>query len=253
MQVVFRFKSDFWSHRVLRRLEEPPLPDDEFERLESAARRLLLADQSSAGLEDEFSLARTALFLVEVTRQMKSGEITAAERQRAETVTRDLAGDSLGDRVEAALKQLADWGVQVFVAPSRRSRVQGWLSYVRPHKMDFQQLVPLERPRADLPELARGPEARLRHRDGFHLTDPRMTRAEYLREVDYCIFCHPREKDSCAHGFAEKGGGFKKNPLGISLEGCPLDERISEMHTLCNEGYVIGALAMIMLDNPMCP
>src|SRR4029077_5183885 len=52
---------------------------------------------------------------------------------------------------------------------------------------------------------------------------------------------------------AEKTGGFKKNPLGISLQGCPLDERISEMHLLRKGGDSIASLAMIMLDNPMCP
>ena len=43
------------------------------------------------------------------------------------------------------------------------------------------------------------------------------------------------------------------NPLGIELDGCPLDEKISEMHTLRKRGDAIGALALVMLDNPMCP
>src|SRR6185312_9527942 len=63
------------------------------------------------------------------------------------------------------------------------------------------------------------------------------------------------EKDSCSHGLREsKGaGGFQRNPLGIPLTGCPLEERISEMHELRKRGEAIAALAMIMLDNPMCP
>ncbi|HZH03426.1 MAG TPA: FAD-dependent oxidoreductase, partial [Myxococcaceae bacterium] len=40
---------------------------------------------------------------------------------------------------------------------------------------------------------------------------------------------------------------------GIPLTGCPLDERISEMHALKRRGDSVGALAMVMLDNPMCP
>ena len=37
------------------------------------------------------------------------------------------------------------------------------------------------------------------------------------------------------------------------MNGCPLDEKISEMHTLKYEGRSIGALGIIMIDNPMCP
>ena len=34
----------------------------------------------------------------------------------------------------------------------------------------------------------------------------------------------------------------KKNPLGIELTGCPLNEKISEAHLLKREGHGIGAL-----------
>ncbi|MFZ9813796.1 MAG: FAD-dependent oxidoreductase [Candidatus Kapaibacteriota bacterium] len=53
-------------------------------------------------------------------------------------------------------------------------------------------------------------------------------------------------------GIHEKDGSIKKNPLGVESKGCPLDEKISEMHYLRREGYPIAALAMVMLDNPMC-
>ena len=43
------------------------------------------------------------------------------------------------------------------------------------------------------------------------------------------------------------------NPLGIPLPGCPLDEKISEMHLVRKRGDAIGALAIVMIDNPMCP
>jgi NADPH-dependent glutamate synthase beta subunit-like oxidoreductase/NAD(P)H-flavin reductase len=45
----------------------------------------------------------------------------------------------------------------------------------------------------------------------------------------------------------------KKNPLGIELAGCPLDEKISEMHLMKKGGDSIAALALVMIDNPMCP
>src|SRR5439155_1006097 len=43
------------------------------------------------------------------------------------------------------------------------------------------------------------------------------------------------------------------NALGIELDGCPLDEKISEMHALRKAGDPIGALALVAVDNPMCP
>jgi NADPH-dependent glutamate synthase beta subunit-like oxidoreductase/NAD(P)H-flavin reductase len=36
----------------------------------------------------------------------------------------------------------------------------------------------------------------------------------------------------------------------VPLAGCPLEERISEFHKLKTEGWAIGALAMIVIDNP---
>jgi len=37
----------------------------------------------------------------------------------------------------------------------------------------------------------------------------------------------------------------------VELAGCPLDEKISEMIRLHRDGHPIGALAVIMIDNPM--
>src|SRR5262249_18185307 len=96
-----------------------------------------------------------------------------------------------------------------------------------------------------------GPAEGRRHRDGFGLTDERMTPREALREMHYCIICHPRDKDSCSKGLPENGS-VKKNPLGIELEGCPLNEKSSEAHLLTREGHGLAALAMIMVDNPLC-
>ena len=92
-----------------------------------------------------------------------------------------------------------------------------------------------------------------RRRDGFKLTDPRKSPREITDQAHYCIFCHERKKDSCSRGFQEKDGKFKPNPLGIALEGCPLDERIGEMNVLRAEGDSVAGLAMVMIDNPMCP
>jgi len=75
-----------------------------------------------------------------------------------------------------------------------------------------------------------------------------------LYEVDHCIYCHERDTDSCSKGMRDKKkGGYKTGPLGSPVTGCPLEEKISEMHWVKRQGDDIGALALIMVDNPMCP
>jgi NADPH-dependent glutamate synthase beta subunit-like oxidoreductase len=98
-----------------------------------------------------------------------------------------------------------------------------------------------------------GPLDTLRHRDGFALTDRRFDHRQTMDQVEYCIYCHQRDKDSCSKGLFEKDGSTKRNPVGITLHGCPLDEKISEMHLLKHHGDGLAALAVVMIDNPMCP
>ena len=131
----------------------------------------------------------------------------------------------------------------------------GWRSLREPKEVDFEKgLVEHLRPLADLPEAIEGDPTHFRMRDGFKLTDARGTLGEVLNQLDQCVFCHEREKDSCSRGMIDKKTKARaKNPLGVALDGCPLDERISEMHMLMAEGDPLGALSLIMLDNPMCP
>ncbi|MBM3394977.1 MAG: pyridine nucleotide-disulfide oxidoreductase [Betaproteobacteria bacterium] len=100
--------------------------------------------------------------------------------------------------------------------------------------------------------------AHLRRREGFALTDEGMDLSGALDQTHYCIWCHSQGKDSCSTGLREKPAAdavhkitFKKSPLGVTLAGCPLEEKISEFHTVKTDGFPIGALAMITLDNPM--
>jgi NADPH-dependent glutamate synthase beta subunit-like oxidoreductase/NAD(P)H-flavin reductase len=155
---------------------------------------------------------------------------------------------------------LADrWTYARALHPEAKHALKGWTTHALPKQIpNFDALVELERPEAKLPEAIEGPAHHMRRRDGFKLTDPRATRREVMDQVDYCVICHEREKDSCSKGFKAKdpvaeGHTFKKNPLGIPLTGCPLDERISEAHALKGKGDSLGALSVIMIDNPMCP
>jgi len=130
---------------------------------------------------------------------------------------------------------------------------RSWVIFRFPETLDYWNLVEVQRPEPHLPEAMRGPDWRLRRRDGFGLTDPRFTRRESLSEIHYCVLCHERDKDSCSKGLHDRDGRVVVNPLGIALDGCPLDEKISEMHALRKVGDAVGALALVMIDNPMCP
>ncbi|HEV7701681.1 MAG TPA: FAD-dependent oxidoreductase [Pyrinomonadaceae bacterium] len=158
-----------------------------------------------------------------------------------ETATGDLP------TVKAALRVIESWSAVAFASKSRR-----WYSFKVPHGLDYQNLVHLIHPEAEVANIMRGAEDILRRRDGFKLTDDRGTMRDALYEIDYCLICHEREKDSCSTGLREPDGTPKRNPLGIKTDGCPLDERISEMHLLKKQGDSIGSLALVVIDNPMC-
>lgn len=156
--------------------------------------------------------------------------------------------------IKRLLSMLEAWSFARYHSQETHHEIADWLSYKHPEALEYQQLVKLNRPRQlDLPEMLYGPEEKLRRRDGFKLTDKRFNFKEAYHEVDYCLYCHERDKDSCSKGFVEKDQTFRKNPLGIPLEGCPLDEKISEAHLLKREGESLAALATIMIDNPMLP
>ncbi|MEQ1528071.1 MAG: pyridine nucleotide-disulfide oxidoreductase, partial [Methylococcales bacterium] len=129
-----------------------------------------------------------------------------------------------------------------------------WLSFKFPEKRDFDNLV--EHDVIDHGEYTAwmGPQSHRRRRDGFKLTDLRYNERQVLSEVNHCIYCHERDTDSCSKGMRnKKTNTFKVDPLGVTTTGCPLDEKISEMHLVKRGGDNIGALAIIIVDNPMCP
>ncbi len=69
-------------------------------------------------------------------------------------------------------------------------------------------------------------------------------------ESHYCIKCHKNNKDSCSEGLRDVDG-YKTNPLGNILKGCPLDIKISEMIELFSLGKPIAAFAVAIAANPL--
>jgi NADPH-dependent glutamate synthase beta subunit-like oxidoreductase/NAD(P)H-flavin reductase len=281
---LFDFKRDFITRRVFKKgaPDRPTLA--EFPSLDARMRLLMqLGFPDTQSQEDpERALAESILTLMELERLFSSAlpaerqSQAPALRERWDTLRtallstpegRDAFGSSLvmkGDdaaelQAVRALLSLADrWTFARALHPELQHLFHTWPTHRLPKPLVFDQLVQLHRPDPNLPEAAEGSEHHLRFRDGFKLTDRRGTVRDAMNEVDYCVICHEREKDSCSKGFKAKdpvaeGHSFKKNPLGIPLTGCPLDERISEMHLLKREGNSVAALAMVVLDNPMCP
>jgi NAD(P)H-flavin reductase len=165
-------------------------------------------------------------------------------------------GDSQGSdlrMVRSFLRLLEEWCGLRLLDPARKCDVAGWVSFRFPEPLDFDHLV-RTRPvgEATGEPFMEAPAGHRRRRDGFQLTDPRMSLQEVLGEVHYCVYCHERDKDSCSKGI-RKDGQFRSNPLGVPLKGCPLGEKISEMHLLLREGDPLASLALVMIDNPMCP
>jgi NADPH-dependent glutamate synthase beta subunit-like oxidoreductase/NAD(P)H-flavin reductase len=134
-----------------------------------------------------------------------------------------------------------------------RRRHGAGVLFKAPHKIDHRHLVPVDTVEIDGVTMMRLPADGLRQRQGFQLTDAGTDLTGCLDQTNYCIWCHHQDKDSCSRGLLDrKTGTYARSPLGITLTGCPLDERISEMHVLKSEAVPVGALAMIVLDNPMC-
>jgi NADPH-dependent glutamate synthase beta subunit-like oxidoreductase/NAD(P)H-flavin reductase len=217
---LFRFKVDFVRRRALPLVKggahPSPAPADD------AVVAQLTAGASAGDLERAVARAGCALLDDE---KASRGEVA--------------------DRLES----LKRWCAARLHDPAYR----GWVIFRFPETLDYWRLVDVQRPRPDLPESMLGPDETLRRRDGFRLTDARMDAREVLSEIHYCVLCHERDKDSCSKGLHDKSGHAAVNPLGIALDGCPLDEKISEMHTLRKAGDAIGALALVAIDNPMCP
>ena len=155
--------------------------------------------------------------------------------------------------IDLALRYAA-WAVQT--AQGKAFHKSGVL-FKAPRKLDYVRLVPVEHETRHGVEMLRLPDDHLRRRDGFALTDPGTDLAGGLDQAHYCIWCHEQQKDSCSSGLREKkpvdgsSAPFKKSPFGVTLAGCPLEEKISEFHKLRADGWALGALAVICVDNPL--
>jgi NADPH-dependent glutamate synthase beta subunit-like oxidoreductase/NAD(P)H-flavin reductase len=175
--------------------------------------------------------------------------IAAWERHYAEHVANWLADEAANGKPLATAQRYAAWAT--LSDEGRRKHRRGVLFKV-PHRLDMQHLVPVETVVRDGVTMLRLPEEEWRRREGFALTDEGTDLTGALDQANYCIWCHNQGKDSCAKGLLEKDGTFKKTVFGVTLAGCPLEEKISEMNLVKARGNSLGALAIVTVDNPLC-
>ena len=150
-----------------------------------------------------------------------------------------------------ALRLAALYAAWAVLTPEGRAIHHKGILFRQPHKLDMMHLVPtVVTETHGLVQLQFRPE-QWRKREGFQLTDAGADLTGALDQANYCIKCHNQGKDSCSHGLKEKDGSFKASVFGVKLAGCPLEEKISEMNVLKGEGVPIGALAVVVIDNPM--
>lgn len=199
--------------------------------------------------DDEYLTARAAAFV--------SGRLPAPRDFIAYLRGHHGAWSNLDDKalLAAACDALEQWCACVqHDADFAPFAANSWVSFKQPARTNFAKLVHYsEREHGGYKAWAAEAGQR-RRRDGFSLTDKGFGLRRVLYEIDHCIYCHDRDNDTCSKGMADKKtGGFKINALGVPVTGCPLGEKISEMHVVKRQGDNIGALALIVIDNPMCP
>jgi len=224
--------------------------------------RLLGDDHADA----EFRTASAGMRLKRAAEEPASDDSgIILERLRNDTEAGDVFAEALsgerGDTLAGIFLDFQRWCVLADSDTEIQQATFGWFSFKTPKKTDFDHLVEHESFDYDGYSAWVAPEHERRRRDGFALTDSRAGQREVQYEVDHCIYCHERDTDSCSKGMRNKRvpddapakDHFKVNPLGVTITGCPLGEKISEMHVIKRQGDNIGALALVVIDNPMCP
>ena len=167
----------------------------------------------------------------------------------ARAVTAWLRDEQAHGEALACATRFAAWAVGTRAG---RARWRKSPLFALPEKIDPERLVPTREVEAEGIAMLAAEPARRRRREGFALTDAGMDQSRALAQASYCIFCQRQGKDSCSHGLKAKEGGFARSPGGVTLAGCPLDEKIGEMNLLAAQGRTLAALAVAMVDNPLC-
>jgi|GEM_PF-6596176 len=83
------------------------------------------------------------------------------------------------------------------------------------------------------------PQHKKYQRVNFAFFDQKPSAEQILWQTKHCIYCHRQQNDFCRKGYDEQN------------EGCPLDQKISEMNFTKSNCYTIAPVAIAMIDNPL--
>jgi NADPH-dependent glutamate synthase beta subunit-like oxidoreductase/NAD(P)H-flavin reductase len=237
---------------IEKEIRELQARHDEFAPLYSIKRLFVQRRAVKEIKEDE----ATTLDGIALRRTLRFGEladtragILAWERRYAEAVTAWQEDEAANAKPLRTAIEYAAWAT---LSPPGREQHRRGLLFKVPQRLDMNHLVPVETIERAGVTMMRLPEHDWRARDGFALTDAGTDLAGSLDQANYCIWCHNQGKDSCSTGLKEKDGSFRKSTFGVTLAGCPLDEKISEMNLVATRGHSVGALAIVAVDNPLC-
>src|SRR5262249_18671047 len=167
---IFRFKVDFVRRRVLPSLKRISIPDS-ISELDSSIELLRASTSEDRKLQADPELA-TALAAAELldAERAFSEKGNADEREKASQFLSRLGGSASAEAVKIWVDRLSQW----CAAHLRDPEYKGWVSFRFPDTVDHFDLVHVQRLVPGLPESMTGPDATLRRRDGFVLTDKRM-------------------------------------------------------------------------------
>ena len=266
LDTMLEVRRDFVRKGVVKGMKPEEWEGTDVAALEQKVRTLTeLLGEPVEGAFEEHAFARMVTALTALQEALAAGignggglpEQAASTRERLRRFDASLSADAdlpaQAAAVDDLLRTVRTWTAhQVNINP-RPAATRQWELFRLQHKIDFRNLVERDYPHPGKLHLFQGPEANYRHRQGFELTDHRYGLTEVAGELDLCIFCHHQGRDSCATGVVDKQGNIKSNPLGLELNGCPLDEHISEAQELRQQGDALAGLAMVMINNPMCP
>ena len=268
---IFTFRSEI-VEKAAKKFSKETVTASEAKRLQEGVDLLVAVTSAKVGSDREFAISKVGTVISRLTQhyatinkgkpsdypaddKIKELRKALASHPKASQFFADLlAMDKPDAFITGLYDELGCWAHAAQQDPRLKALTKGWMIFKTPRKTDFNGLVKVETKQCKEYSTLIGPKETRRRRDGFALTDPRFNEREVLYEVNHCIYCHERDTDSCSKGMRnKKDHTFKSNPLDVTLSGCPLEEKISEMHLIKRQGDNIGALALIMIDNPMCP